>query len=54
MFLKHFFLYFYSEITFGSSVSVEGTLVESIGQRQKYELVADKVTVLGKCHPEVL
>lgn len=40
------------EITYGSSVSVEGKLIESPGKGQKFELVAEKVTVCGKCDPE--
>ena len=44
---------FCSEITYGSSVSVEGKLIESPGKGQKFELIAEKVTVCGKCDPEV-
>ena len=32
---------------------MEGKLIESPGKGQKFELVAEKVTVCGKCDPEV-
>lgn len=39
-------------ITNGASLSVEGTVIPSLGKGQKYEVKADKVTVLGECDPE--
>jgi len=33
----------------GASVSISGTLVESLGGKQKWELKAEKVTLLGRC-----
>ncbi|XP_071127844.1 asparaginyl-tRNA synthetase-like [Mytilus edulis] len=41
-----------NEITFGSSVSVEGKMIESPGQGQDYELLAEKISVCGTCNPE--
>jgi len=39
-------------LTTGCSVSVEGVLVESPGQGQKYEIQAKTLTVLGESDPE--
>ena len=41
-----------SGLTTGCSVSVEGVLVESPGQGQKYEVQAKTLTVLGGSDPE--
>ena len=35
------------EITIGSSICLEGTIVESPGKNQKYELSIDKITIIG-------
>ncbi|XP_012940555.1 probable asparagine--tRNA ligase, mitochondrial [Aplysia californica] len=39
------------DVTFGSCVSVEGTLVESQGKGQKLELLSSAVHVVGGCDP---
>ena len=39
-------------LTTGCSVSVEGTLVESLGKGQKFELKADTVELLGTADPD--
>lgn len=36
----------------GTTVSIQGTLVESPGKNQALELKADKIEVIGKCDPE--
>jgi asparaginyl-tRNA synthetase len=36
----------------GASISVEGTVIPSLGKGQKYEVKADSLTVLGECDPE--
>ena len=41
-----------SGLTTGCSVSVEGVLVESPGQGQKYEVQANSLTVLGESDPD--
>ena len=41
-----------SGLTTGCSVSVEGVLVESPGQGQKYEVQASSLTVLGESDPD--
>ncbi len=38
-----------SKVTVGSSICVEGTLVESPGAKQPFELKAEKVEILGSC-----
>ena len=38
-----------STLTVGTSISAEGTLVESPGGKQKWELQAEKITVFGEC-----
>ncbi|MFA6118471.1 MAG: asparagine--tRNA ligase [Parachlamydiales bacterium] len=35
------------ELTIGSSICLEGTVVESLGKNQKYELKIDKVTIIS-------
>ncbi|MEZ5069397.1 MAG: asparagine--tRNA ligase [Bacteroidales bacterium] len=40
-------------VTTGSSVDVTGTLVESQGKGQKFEIQAREIKVLGACDPEV-
>jgi asparaginyl-tRNA synthetase len=40
-------------ITTGSSISVSGTLVESLGKGQTMEIHADAIELLGSCDPEV-
>ena len=39
-------------LTTGCSVSVEGTLVESLGKGQRYELKAEAVELLGTADPD--
>lgn len=39
-------------ITNGASVSVDGTVIPSLGRGQKVEIKADNVTILGDCDPE--
>jgi len=39
-------------ITTGASVSVDGTVIPSLGKGQKVEIKADNVTVIGACDPE--
>ena len=39
-------------LTTGCSVSVEGTLVESLGKGQKFELKAETVELLGTADPD--
>src|SRR5436309_4904904 len=39
-------------ITNGASVSVDGTVVPSLGRGQKVEIKADSITILGDCDPE--
>ena len=40
------------KITTGASISVDGTVVASLGQGQKMEIKAEQLTVLGECDPE--
>ena len=40
------------EIHTGASLSVEGTLIESMGSGQKVELAAEKLDILGKADPD--
>jgi len=40
-------------VTTGASISVAGTLVESMGKGQRVEIQAKEITVLGDCDPEV-
>jgi asparaginyl-tRNA synthetase len=40
-------------VTTGSSISVEGTLVESMGKGQRLEVQAREITILGDADPEV-
>jgi len=39
-------------ITFGAAIGVHGTLVESQGKGQKFELKAAEITIYGDCNPE--
>jgi len=39
-------------ITNGASISVDGTVIPSLGRGQKVELKANTITVLGDCDPE--
>lgn len=41
-----------SKLATGAAVEVVGTIVESQGKGQKYEVQAEKVTVVGECPPE--
>jgi asparaginyl-tRNA synthetase len=41
-----------SDLSTGASVSITGTLVESPGQKQKWELKAEKITLYGTCPAE--
>jgi asparaginyl-tRNA synthetase len=36
----------------GASVSVDGMVIQSLGKGQKFEIKADKITILGTCDPE--
>ncbi len=40
------------KITTGASISVDGSVVASLGQGQKMEIKAHNITVLGECDPE--
>ncbi len=40
------------KINNGASVSVDGTVIASMGRGQKVEIKADSLTVLGECDPE--
>jgi len=40
-------------VTTGASISVAGTLVESMGKGQRVEIQAKEIKVLGDCDPEV-
>lgn len=40
------------ELTTGASIAVTGKLVESPGQKQKWELKAEKIQLFGTCAPE--
>lgn len=37
------------ELSIGASIEIEGTIVKSPGNKQKYELKADKINILGLC-----
>jgi asparaginyl-tRNA synthetase len=41
------------KINNGASVSVDGTVIPSMGRGQKVEVKADSITILGECDPEV-
>lgn len=41
-----------NKITTGSSISVLGTVVESQGKGQKFEIQAEEIEVIGECDPE--
>lgn len=38
-----------SNLSVGTSVCIEGTIVESPGNKQKYEMKGEKITILGAC-----
>ena len=40
------------KITNGACLSVDGTVIPSLGKGQKMEIKADSVTILGECDPE--
>jgi len=40
------------KITPGASVSIDGSVIPSLGKGQKVEIKADTVTILGECDPE--
>ena len=42
----------FEKLTTGASASITGTLVESPGQKQSFELKAEKIEVYGTCPPE--
>lgn len=44
---------YYRELTFGSSVQVQGQLVKSLSKRQNVELKAEKIEVIGSCEAKV-
>ena len=39
-------------ITFGAAISVTGELIPSLGQGQKFEVIAKEIEILGDCDPE--
>jgi len=39
-------------ITNGASISVDGTVIPSLGRGQKVEVKADSITIIGECNPE--
>src|ERR1700744_1346846 len=39
-------------ITFGAAISVTGELIASLGQGQKFEVIAKDIEILGDCDPE--
>src|SRR5471030_1743161 len=39
-------------ITFGAAISVTGGLIPSLGQGQKFEVIAKEIEILGDCDPE--
>ena len=41
-----------NDIHTGTSVRIEGKLIESQGKGQKFDLVADKIEIIGYCDPE--
>ena len=41
-------------LTTGTSVRLDGMLIESLGKGQDYELKVEKMEVLGDCEPEVI
>ena len=43
---------FIDEISTGCSLSVVGKLIKSEGKNQKFEILASKVEILGKAHPD--
>ncbi len=42
-----------NQLTTGVSVVIDGKLVESPGKNQEFELVAEKIDIIGVCDPEV-
>ncbi|NGX38370.1 MAG: hypothetical protein K1000chlam2_01543, partial [Chlamydiae bacterium] len=42
----------FEKLTTGASAAITGTLVESPGQKQSFELKAEKIEVYGTCPPE--
>jgi asparaginyl-tRNA synthetase len=40
------------KINNGASVSIDGTVIPSLGRGQKVEVKADAITILGECDPE--
>lgn len=44
---------YYRELTFGSSVEVQGQLVKSLSKKQNVELKAEKIEVIGNCDAKV-
>ena len=49
-----FYWWYFSDVSYGSCVSVEGQLVKSEHSGQEVELIAEKLTVLGECDPVVI
>jgi asparaginyl-tRNA synthetase len=41
-----------NQLSTGVSVAIDGTLVESPGKHQEFELHAKKITIIGTCDPE--
>jgi asparaginyl-tRNA synthetase len=39
-------------ITFGAAISITGELIPSLGQGQKFEIIAKDIEILGDCDPE--
>jgi len=40
-------------ITTGAAINVKGTLIESLGKGQKFEIQVTELSILGDCNPEV-
>ena len=53
MFYPHIVILFYSELSYGSSVKVEGDLVPSPAKGQRLELQATDIQVHGFCDGQV-
>jgi len=51
MFVDKIFIYEH-RLSTGSAVEVHGTVVESIGKGQKFEIKASKLILIGSCPSE--
>ena len=36
-------------LTTGAAVEIQGTIIESLGNKQKYEVKTDKIILIGEC-----